>query len=88
MVFKFFDKKTWASKSVNEELAQDLHKIVIKTNLKNQVYARFKEHIWASDLAEMESLSSFNHGVKYLLYVINVLTKYAWTKLLKASFKF
>ena len=28
----------------------------------------------------MGSLSSFNHGVKYLLCVIHVFTKYAWVK--------
>ena len=30
----------------------------------------------------MGSLSSFNHGVKYLLFVIDVFTKHAWVKLL------
>ena len=33
----------------------------------------------------MESLSSFNRGVKYLLYVIDVFTKYAWVKPLKGE---
>ena len=28
-------------------------------------------------------MSSFNRGVKYLLYVIDVYTKYAWVKSLK-----
>ena len=36
-----------------------------------------------SDLAEMESLSSKNKNVKYLLCVIGVFTKYAWVKPLK-----
>ena len=31
----------------------------------------------------MGSLSSFNGGAKYLLYVIDIFTKYAWVKLLK-----
>ena len=41
---------------------------------------RFKDHIWAVDLAEMGSLSSKNENVKC---VINVFTKYAWVKPLK-----
>ena len=45
--------------------------------------ARFKDKIWAADLAEMESLSSKNRNVKYLLCVIDVFTKYAWVKALK-----
>ena len=41
---------------------------------------RFKDNIWAADLAEMGSLSSKNQGVKYLLCVTDVFTKYAWVK--------
>ena len=48
------------------------------------MYARFKENIWAADLAEMGPLSSKNRGVKkYLLFVIDVFLKYSWLKLLK-----
>ena len=35
----------------------------------------------------MGSLSSFNCGVRYLLCLINVLTKYAWVKPLKEKKK-
>ena len=38
---------------------------------------RFKENIWEADFAEMESLSSKNKNVKYLLCVIDIFTKYA-----------
>ena len=48
------------------------------------MYARFKQNIWAADLAEMGPLSSKNRGVKkYLLFVIDVFLKYSWVKLLK-----
>ena len=40
----------------------------------------FKDNIWAADSAEMESLSSENTNVKYLLYAVDVFTKYAWVK--------
>ena len=83
MVYKFFDKKTGSGISVNEELAEELRKPVIKKFKKRKVYARFKDNIWAADLAEMGSLSSKNKNVKYLLCVINVFTKYAWVKPLK-----
>ena len=36
-----------------------------------------------AELAEMESLSSKNKNVKYLLCVIDFFTKYAWVKPLK-----
>ena len=47
---------------------------------KRKVYARFKENICAADLAEMESLSSKNENVKYLLRVVDVFTINAWVK--------
>ena len=58
IVYKFFDQKTGSGASVNEELAQELHKPVIKKFRRRKVYARFKENNWAADLAEMEWLSS------------------------------
>ena len=59
MVYKFFCKKTvlGAKANVNEELAPELHKPEIK-KLKKKVYARFKDNIWATDLAEVKLLSS------------------------------
>ena len=83
MVYKVFDKKIGLGVSVNEQLAEELHKPVIKKFKRRKVYARFKDNIWAADLAEMESLSSKNKNVKYLLCVIDVFTKYAWVKPLK-----
>ena len=69
--------------SVNEQLAEELHKPVIKKFKKRKVYARFKNNIWAADIAEIESLSSKNKNVKCLLCKIDVFTKYAWVKALK-----
>ena len=62
MVYKFFGKKTgfWATRKVgtdvNEVLAQESRKPVIKNFKRREVYARFKDNIWAVDLAEIGSL--------------------------------
>ena len=74
MFYKFLHKKTGSRISVNEQLSEELHKPVIKKFKRRKVYARFKDRIWASDLAEMESLSSKNKYVKYLLFVIDNFT--------------
>ena len=66
MVYKFFDKKTGLGGSVNEQLAELLHKPVTKKLNRRKVYARFKDNIWAADLAEIEQLSSKNKNVKCL----------------------
>ena len=83
MVYKFFDKKTGTGVSVNEQLAEELHKPVTKKFKGRKVYAIFKDNIWAADLAEMESLSLKNKNVKNLLCVIDVFTIYALVKPLK-----
>ena len=54
--------------SVNEQLAEELHKPVIKNFKRRKVYAKFKDNIWAADLAEMGSLSSKNKNVKYMYH--------------------
>ena len=56
MVYKLFDKKTGSGISVNEQLGKELHKSKIKKFKRRKVYARFKDNIWAADLAEMGSL--------------------------------
>ena len=92
MVYTFFDKKTGSglratSKpgiSVNEHLAEELHKSVTKIFKRRKVYVRSKDNFWA---AEMESLSSKKKNVKYLLCAIDVFTKYAWVKPLKKKVK-
>ena len=51
---------------------------MIKKFKRSKVYARFKDNIWAADLAEMRSFSSFNRNVEYVLFLTDVFTKYAW----------
>ena len=53
MVYRFFDNKTGLGPCVNEELAEELHKPVIKKFKKGKVYARFENNTWTADLVEM-----------------------------------
>ena len=41
---------------------------------------------WEADLVIMDSLSKNNNGYKYILTVIDVLSKYAWVEPLKTKF--
>ena len=45
MVCKFFDKKKESRVSLNEQLAEELHKPVTKKFKRRKVYARFKDNI-------------------------------------------
>ena len=40
------------------------------------MYVKGIDEIWAADLIEMQVYSDYNDGVKYLLTVINIFSKY------------
>ena len=86
MVYKFFDKKSKGSGITNEsnyQLANELHKPIIRKFKKIKVYSSFKDNIWGVDLADMQSLIKFNKGIKYLLCANDLFSKYAWVIPLK-----
>ena len=79
MVYKFFDKKSRgsAAKHVNtkftpqnQQLAEELHKPIIGKFEKIKVHAAFKDNIWGADLADMQLLSKYNKGIRFLLWVV------------------
>ena len=71
------------SSEINEQLAEELHKPIIRTFLKRTVYSRFKDNIWVVDLADMQSISKFSKKFRFLLCVIDIFSKYAWVVSLK-----
>ena len=42
------------------------------------MYSSFRDNICGVDLVDMQSLSKYNKGVKYLLCAIDLLSKYTW----------
>ena len=82
MVYKYFDKKSKDSGvnvevKLNEQLAKELHKPIIRNFRKRTVYSGFKDNIWSADLADVQLISKFNKGFKFLLCVIDIFSKYA-----------
>ena len=56
---------------------------LLQSSKKRKVYSSFKYNIWGVDLADMQLISKHNKGIKYLLCVIDLLSKYAWVVPLK-----
>ena len=87
MVYTFFDKKSQGSglpsNKENTQLADELHKPIIRKFKKRKVHPSFKDNIWGVDLADMQLLSKFNKGFRFLLCVIDIFSKYAWVIPLK-----
>ena len=87
MVYKFFDKNAAGSgiKSLpqNEQLAEELHKPITRKFKKRKVYSAFKDNIWGAGLADMQLISKFNKGFRFLLCVIDIFSEYGWVVPLK-----
>ena len=91
MVYKFFDaiskrsglKENEGNFLQNTQLANELHKPIIRKFKKRKVYSSFKDNIWGVDLADMQLISKHNKGMRYLSYVIDLFSKYAWVVPLK-----
>ena len=87
MVYKFFDKKSSgdmiANNNKNIQLADELHKPIIRKFRKRKVYSSFRDNISGVDLADMKLLNKFNERFTFLLCVIDVFSKYAWVIPLK-----
>ena len=89
MVYKFFDKKSafldkYSGSGVdaerNYQLANELYRQIIKKFKRQKVYSSFRDNIWSVNLADMQSLSKYNKGIKYLLCAIDLFSKYCSLK--------
>ena len=65
------------------DLAEELHKPIFRKFLKRMVCSGFKGSIWGADVADMQLISKFNKGFRFLLCVIYIFSKYAWVAPLK-----
>ena len=83
MVYKFSDKRTEGLGLNNSILAAELHKPIIKNFKRRKVYSSFKDNICGVDLADMSLISKFNKGIKYLLCIIDLFSRYSWVIHLK-----
>ena len=79
MVYKFFDKTSAGSGinmhanneiKQNHQLAKELHRPIITNFEKRTVHSAFKDNIWGAHLADMQLISKFNKGFRFLLCVV------------------
>ena len=50
---------------------------------KRKVHSSFINNIWGADLADIQLISRFTKGFRFLLCVIDIYSKYAWVIPLK-----
>ena len=90
MAYKFFDKKNSGggikTKNISkQELAEELYKAIIKKIEKRKVHSLFIDNIWGADLANMQLISKFNKRFRFLVWIIDIYSKYAWVIPLKGK---
>ena len=89
MVYKGFDKMSPGSGIANNDIEQnlqlgkELHKPIIRKFKKTKIYSGFRDNIWCADLADMQLISKFNKGFRFLLCVIDIFSRYYWVVPLK-----
>ena len=88
MVYKFLEKKapgrTVKHENIsNKDLAEELHKPIIRTFKKRKVHSPFINNVWGADLADIQLINKFNKGIRFWLFIIDICSKYAWVIYLK-----
>ena len=67
----------------DQQLTVKLHKPIIRKCNQRKVHTPFIDNIWGADLADMQLISKFNKGFRFLLCVIYIYRKYTWVIPLK-----
>jgi transposase InsO family protein len=70
---------------LSSEQAYTLHKAARRHYPRNHTYVAGIDAQWQADLADMQALARQNGGMRYLLTVIDVFSKYAWVAPVKSK---
>jgi len=74
-----------ARRVLERDLAYTLHKPRRRRFPTVPVIVGGLDDQWVADLVEVQPLAKYNRGIRYLLTVLDVLSKYAWVQPLKAK---
>jgi Integrase core domain/Chromo (CHRromatin Organisation MOdifier) domain len=76
-------------KSIKDYLKQNdtytKHRVARKNFKRNQVISPYIDAQWQGDLAEVGNLASENGGIRYLMVLIDVVSKHIWVEPLKSK---
>ena len=66
-----------------DDLAEELYKPVTRKFQRRRVNVNSIDEIWSAGIIDMQSFSKDNNGIKYLLTVIDIFSKFVWIVPLK-----
>lgn len=70
-----------------KEIIDELHKSARRNFPRRCTVIKGIDDLWQADLIDLQKYSNFNKGHKYILVVIDTLSKYVWTSSLKSKEK-
>ncbi|TAK97480.1 MAG: hypothetical protein EPO08_21245, partial [Rhodospirillaceae bacterium] len=70
---------------LHAEQAYTLHKPARRHYVRNHIYVAGIDAQWQADLADMQGIARRNDGMRYLLTVIDVFSKFAWVEAVKSK---
>ena len=63
-----------------EKLANELHKPIIRNFKRRKVnFGNFSNEIWSADLIDLKKLKKYNNGFQYIINIIDLYSRYAWS---------
>ena len=82
MVYKLFNERSnkvlSGSGIENKQLADELHKPIMKKFKRRKVPSSYKDNIWGVHLADMSLIHKFNKEIKYLLCDLDLFSRFTW----------
>ena len=67
----------------DQQLAEELHKPIVKKFNKKKVHSTFIGNIYDADLSDIQLISKFSKGFKFLLCTLDIFSNYKWVIPLK-----
>ena len=67
----------------SKELAEELRKKIVTDFEKRKLHSSFIDNIWGPDLADMQLITKFDKGFRFLWLVFDIYSKFAQVILLK-----
>ena len=63
-----------------EKLANELHKPIIRNFKRRKVnFGNEPNNIWSADLIDLKKLKKYNNGFQYIINIIDLYSRYAWS---------
>lgn len=69
--------------SIKSDIVDEIHRRCLKKFVRRRVVAKSIDELWQCDLVEMIPYEKTNNGYKYILTIIDVFSRFAFSKALK-----